>query len=359
MRPGKTLYGILLVTSLVSCAPGGTNKMEKQKKTDSELTKLNQLLRDTTFAISIAKAQDSAYYISQSKEVPSFYTGKDSIKKKSLKEEKIAINLAGFYATECGIAALIQQKGETPIYWLQKITGKKLDSSEVLLLNSFANATWKAGQPFRSLSRITKDNFTVAGFLSEEEIQKDYDQVVAAAGKLLDSLKGFDNKSKEEQLNRIKALMQDKQYAFEMAKHMEAAYYLGQKKEVPPFLSSSEDSATIDKSPLEEKVAINIAGFYALECGLSYLAYSEGKIPSDILKLIVNDSLSQNDKQLFERFANATWKAGQPFRSLDRITRDNFIPFDLLSKEEIEKDWVQIKNAAVFSMRSLVAFAHN
>ncbi|MGC4037192.1 MAG: hypothetical protein QM764_14635 [Chitinophagaceae bacterium] len=303
-------------------------------------------MRDLTFAISIAKSQDSAYYISQNQPVPSFDAEKDSTKKKSFKEEKIAINVAGFYATECGIGALMEQKGETPVFWLKKIAEKRLDSSEILLLNRFANATWKAGQPFRSLSRIAKDNFIVANFLSKEEIQKDYDQVSAAASKLLDSLKTSENALKEEQLQKIKSLLQDKQFAFEMAKHIEASYYSSLKKEVPPFLNPGEDTLQIDKSIFEEKIAINIAGFYALECGLSYFAAAQDKAPSDVLNAILADTISTSDKQLFERFANATWKAGQPFRSLDRITRDIFIPFDLLSKEEIEKDWVQIKNAA-------------
>jgi len=340
------LYGILLAACFVSCSSGENDQMKEQKNIEDQLNKLNIFLRDSSFAVSIAKTQDSAYYVAQNQQTPSFDSDKDSTKKKSFKEEKIAINLAGFYATECGIGALIAQKGETPVYWLKKITEKKLDSSEILLLNRFANATWKAGQPFRSLSRITRDNFIVANFLSKEETQKDLDQVVAAASKLLDSLKSFENASKEEQLKKISALMQDKEYAFGMAKHIEASYYTSQKKEAPPFLKPEEDTVTIDKSVFEEKVAINVAGFYALECGLSYLAASQNKTPSDILKSIINDSLPQKDKELFERFANATWKAGQPFRSLDRITRNIFVPFDLLSKEEVEKDWVQIKTAA-------------
>jgi len=44
-------------------------------------------------------------------------------------------------------------------------------------------------------------------------------------------------------------------------------------------------------------------------------------------------------------FSNATWKAGQPFRGLERIRKDNFIPASMLSKEELEKDWVQIRAA--------------
>jgi hypothetical protein len=56
--------------------------------------------------------------------------------------------------------------------------------------------------------------------------------------------------------------------------------------------------------------------------------------------------MDKKDKELLERFANATWKASQPFRSMERIRRSNFIPFDLLPAEEVEKDWVQLQAAA-------------
>ena len=137
--------------------------------------------------------------------------------------------------------------------------------------------------------------------------------------------------------------MQDKQYALEMAKHVEAAYYAAQKKNAPAFLEPKQDTARIEKNKLEEKVATNVAALYALECGLSYLASAENKIPSEVLQSIEDGTISTDDKKLLERFANATWKAGQPFRGLDRITRDVFVPFYFLSQEEIEKDWVQIK----------------
>ena len=137
----------------------------------------------------------------------------------------------------------------------------------------------------------------------------------------------------------------------EMAMHMEAAYYTGQQQAVPPFLKPGEDTATVKKASEEEKIATNLAGFYALECGLSYLATAEKKLPSAVLQSILNDSISSDNKRLFERFANATWKAGQPFRGLSKIERKTFTPFDLLPAEEIEKDWVQIKAAAEMVMK--------
>lgn len=320
--------------------------MEKQKKINGELTKLNELLRDSSFTVDVARTQDSMYHRSQGNAAPSFDVDKDSMFKKSFKEEKIAVNLAPFYAVECGVGALVDQKSQTPVYWLKKITDKNLDSSEMLLLNRFANATWKAGQPFRSMSRIERENFIVANFLNAEETRKDFDQVHAAASKLLDSLTAYADQPKEEQFKRIAQLMKDKNYALEMAQYVESAFYTAQKKDAPPFLESQQDTNRVDKNKMDEKVATNAAAFYALECGLSYLASAEKKVPSDVLQSIVNDSIDTKDKVLLERFANATWKAGQPFRGLDRISRDVFIPFYFLSKEEIEKDWVQIKSVA-------------
>ncbi|HZW71421.1 MAG TPA: hypothetical protein VFF57_11105, partial [Hanamia sp.] len=127
---------------------------------------------------------------------------------------------------------------------------------------------------------------------------------------------------------------------------IETAYYEGIHQPVPEFFKDEEGTATLQKSYKEEKIAINLAGFYALECGLSYLATAKNEVPSDVIKSIKNDKLSKEDKEIFERFANATWKAGQPFRNLDRITRKTFTCFDLLPPEEVEKDWIQIKAAA-------------
>jgi hypothetical protein len=329
--------------------------MQQQQQITQELSQITSLLRDSSFALDMAKNQDAAYYKAQGQPIPDFLpqNGETGIAEKSAKEEKIATNIAAFYALECATGALMAQEGGTPVEWLNKIETKQLDPSEVLLLNRFANATWKAGQPFRGLERITRDVFTSPVFLPEAEVKKDYDQISAAADKLMEAMQDVKDASKASQLQKLKALLQDKSFALEMAQHMEAAYYTAQQQAVPAFLKPGEDTSTISKSAKEEKIATNIAGFYALECGLSYLATAQQKLPSAVLQSIVNDSLDAKDKKLFERFANATWKAGQPFRGLDRITRETFIPFDQLSKEEQEKDWVQIKAAAEKLLQSL------
>jgi len=348
------LISLLIICLIYACVSKNSNdSIVKTENIKKELTQINRLLRDTAFAKKMATGQDENYALNNGLKKTTFLNETDSILKKRYREEKIAINLAGFYAVECGVGALIDQGGETPVYWLSEIVHNTLDSNEVLLLNRFANATWKTGQPFRGLSRISRDNFIVANFLNTEEIQKDADQLMAAASFLLDSLKTVSDESKQVQVEKISKLLKDKNYAFEMARHIEAAYYVGQHKPVPLFVTAKEDAMIIQKSANEEKIATNTAGFYALECGVSYLSAKQNKLPSDILKSIINDSINERDKLLLERFANATWKASQPFRSLDRITRDIFMPFDLLPKEEVKKDWDQIQAAAVMVLKSL------
>lgn len=311
-----------------------------------ELKKIDSILQDKSFTESMATALDASYYKGIGETAPPFIKpGEDSLLvDKSVKEEKIATNLAGFYALECGINYLCSKDSSAPLVWVEKITSGKLkdDTATVEILNRFANATWKAGQPFRGLNRIKKANFIGWNKLSDEEVRKDYRQIKGAAALLQPLLSG----SKEEQLLQIKKLLQSKEFALKVASSMDSSYYAGESQAVPQFLSKEEDTATKKKSLKEEKIATNIAGFYALECGLNYFVSVKKQSPSSLLRSIISNSISKEDKLLFCRLANATWKAGQPFRSFDRITRDAFTPFNFLSDTDIEKDWVQIKAAA-------------
>lgn len=148
------------------------------------------------------------------------------------------------------------------------------------------------------------------------------------------------------QLLKLQGLLRDKDFALEMAEYLDAAYYKGQGQTPPPFVKPEDETATAAKSVKEEKIAINLAGFYALEAGIGYLSERDGTTPLQILSTIVDGSIPQADMLLLARFANATWKASQPFRSLSRITRDTFRPAALLAPEELLKDYVQIQNAA-------------
>lgn len=347
MKLGITsAYPLLLLLALSYMKPGREDKKEQQ--TNKELGIIDSLLRSEAFAESIAQSQSAVYYAGVG-EVPKTFLspGEDTANVKSKKkDEKIATNLAGFYALECGLGAVCAKTNQKPTDFLQTIVDNKVDSATVLLLNRFANATWKAGQPFRGLDRIKRLTFTVASLLPEDEVKKDYDQILAASGKLLSSMKDVEDRSAEEQMKKLRSLLQSEQFAVEMATFLYTGYYTAQKKPVPPFLFSDDEKASVTKSVKNQKIAQNVAGFYALECGLNYLVITQQKLPSDILKSVAGDTISKEDKQLLCRFANATWKAGQPFRGLNRITRATFTPFYFLSEADIEKDWVQVKAAA-------------
>ena len=340
---------LLLFALVLLCIHGCTLKKENalQKKIATELYKIDSLLRDAAYSEAMAKTLEGAYYTSSGKEVPPFLAPGEATAsvKKSLKEEMIAMNAAGFYALECGIGLLHVQTNKAPVALLQMIVDHSIDSAAVSLLNRFANATWKAGQPFRDINRITRSTFMGFNFLPEEEIKKDEDQIQRAAAILLAELQLVKDSSAVVQFEKIKTLMQSKDRTQAIAEQIHAAKYINLKQQVPPFLTPEQDTSVITKSVKDQKIAVNVAGFYALECGLNYFA-SQSKLPSQVLKSIADGSINQDDKMLLLRFANATWKAGQPFRSLNRIEKDNFIPFNLLSNDELEKDLVQIKAAA-------------
>lgn len=92
------------------------------------------------------------------------------------------------FAQEAGLGYLCERDDIEPVRVLQAIVGGRLDKADMLLLARFANATWKASQPFRSLARVTRDNFRPAALLNAEELAKDYVQVTHAAAKLLKAM---------------------------------------------------------------------------------------------------------------------------------------------------------------------------
>ena len=344
MKPGLLFISVLLLMCSMSCVTKKDNSM--QQKILAQLKAIDSLLRDKEFALSLAKLQDTAYYTGIGKPVPPFLTAaeENAVVSKSKKDEEIASNLAGFYAVECGVGVLCNQTKEKPTSWLEKISTAKADTATILLLNRFANATWKAGQPFKGLDKISRPIFRSASFLPADEIQKDYEQVKAAAAKLFSSLQEVKDSSLDIQMKKIRGLLQSRQYAVEMAAYINAGYTAKEKSDKP--LVSAEDSGTLDKPVKEQKIATNLAGFYALESCTNYLASTRNLLPADLLKSIGDNSISNEDKDLYNRFANATWKASQPFRGLERIERETFTPFYFLSKADIDKDWVQIKAAA-------------
>jgi hypothetical protein len=336
------------MTFIVSCNTNSGGSANLEQSIANELHKIDSLLRNTEYSYAMAKTQDSSYQVGVNQQPAEFLTASDdtAIIRKTMLEEKVAINLAGFYALECGIGLLSNQTQKKPTEILSAIVNNQLDSASVRLLNRFANATWKAGQPFRSLERITRSNFRVFDFLPSDEVKKDYDQIKSAATKLLYSIQDISDSGIKEQMERLGSLLQSEKYAFEMASFLDSSFAANANRPIIPFISSGVDTTMIMKSAKEQKVATSIAGFYALECGVAYLAVKNKQLPSVLLRAIADNTNSQEDKMLFARLANATWKAGQPFRGLNRITRKTFTPFYFLNEADIEKDLVQIRSAA-------------
>lgn len=321
---------------------------DHQQKINKELAIIDSLLRSEAYAMDMAETLQTAYYTGIGQVPPPFFSQGEvtATFEKSIQEEKIATNMAAFYALECSLGILCDQTKQVPVACLKSIADRTADPNAVLLINRFANATWKASQPFRGLSRIKRGTFRGYNFLTEAAVKKGYDQVAAAASKLLDAMQDVKDSSTEIQFSKIRSLMQDDAYTEAMAIHLDSFYYINQHKPVIPFFIVKEETTTIRKTVKEQKIAINIAGFYALECGLNYFVTTKNMLPSTLLDSIINNTINDDDKIMFARFANATWKAGQPFRGLQRIHKDNFIPASMLSEAELEKDFIQIKAAA-------------
>lgn len=349
MNQTGRLFLLATVTGLFcSCNNKPDVKTDALMEKRTELATLDSLLRNEAFAQETAAALDAAYYNGIGQTPPPFLTPEEKTATITVsgKEEKIAVNLAGFYALECGVGLLCKQTGETPVVWLERIAAGKTDTASRLLLNRFANATWKAGQPFRDLARITRYNFTGFNRLSREEVEKDAVQIRNAAAKVLSSLQAVKAAPPEAQMQAIKKRLQDEGYAAEMAAYLDSAYAVSQGQKPAPFLNGSHDTATVTKPARNVKIATGLAGFYALECTLNYLATTRNLLPSDAVRGLLNKTLRKEDEELFARFANATWKAGQPFRGLKRVTRETFTPFYFLSEADVEKDLVQVRAAA-------------
>ena len=340
------LAACVCMLAFSNCTPGKKEPQSEGNK-DEQLATLDSLLRDSAFAFSMAATLDSSYYAGVGQASPPFLSPSDDSTYVTTTKfnEKVATNLAGFYALECGINMIFAQSGEKPVAILKEITSGAADSDEVFLLNRFANATWKAIQPFRDMSRITRYNFIIASSLSKEEVDKDYVQIKNAAVKLLSSLESKADSAAGRQMIALRGLLQDSLYAISMASFLDSSYYVNLGQTAQPFFTT-DDTATIKKSNKDVKIATSIAGFYALECCVNYLVTKTDRLPADIIKTVADDAMTAEDKNLFARFANATWKAGQPFRGLGRITRTTFTPFYFLTQADIDKDLVQVRAAA-------------
>src|SRR3954454_12138282 len=94
---------IAILSLFIACSMS-SEKTTNDKQTQEELNKLNELLRDSSFAVKIANYHEAGY--ADATGAKQGAPVEDSLIKKSFKEDKIATNLAGFYAVECGTGAI-------------------------------------------------------------------------------------------------------------------------------------------------------------------------------------------------------------------------------------------------------------
>ncbi len=154
--------------------------------------------------------------------------------------------------------------------------------------------------------------------------------------------------SLDEQLRVIEKILHDVEFAKQIAKHIHDAYYLGQGQEAPEFEAT------------EQNIAVNLAGFYAVEAGVGYLSEASRKTPLQIMDEIRSGTLADEQMLLLARFANATWKASQPFRSLSRITRPIMKPAARLTQDELQLDFDQIRaNSKTFAAKIIQELREN
>lgn len=142
----------------------------------------------------------------------------------------------------------------------------------------------------------------------------------------------------------LQDIIRDRKNILECANRCARAYAVSNGYEYTPF---GEDAA--------EAVAQNYAGLQAVVSGLGLIC-SLGSASTieisgkELLARIAGGTCNEDTRNILLRLANATWGAGQPFRSdkgpLGRADRVNV--FELLPQEETAKDWVQIQAAARF-----------
>jgi len=158
---------------------------------------------------------------------------------------------------------------------------------------------------------------------------------------------------------KISQLFQSTDVAVQVANLLDKAYADG---------TGNPDWYAEFGSDKPEQVAINLAGLYAADTAANLIARMRGVVDEDgyrnALKAVVEMGEMENpDFNRMEVFvalncANLAWRAGQPFRGiekdpLDRITRDVNAQFMTLPNNEVDKDLIQVTEAANFLLKMI------
>jgi hypothetical protein len=152
------------------------------------------------------------------------------------------------------------------------------------------------------------------------------------------------------QLSRLSDLIKSSTHQLALANMCDKAYAVG---------TGNPDWYTPFGADKSEMVAQNMAGPLAVNSAIGIIATlrqlpTEGNVV-EILGDIAKGNVTETERNVLHRVANATWAAGQPFRTdkgpLGRAGGVNV--FDLLDEVEVAKDWHQIQAAANYLFAEL------
>jgi len=148
----------------------------------------------------------------------------------------------------------------------------------------------------------------------------------------------------------ITLFLRNVEFAKKVAQYLHDAYYISVGEEVPAFITEKDTGEDINR-----KVGQNLPGFIAFLEGIVNIGTETQQTPFQVLDDIVNDRFSNTDQRMVElaQIAHATWLATQPFLGVNRLKRPVVQTWLTLSNPEKEKDFVQVKSAAVFFLSQL------
>lgn len=166
---------------------------------------------------------------------------------------------------------------------------------------------------------------------------------------LIEVASACDQSYRDSEINRINKANETAEVQQPIADYLKNSLFSTEEKDVlvsGPQEGNLEQQKMYDKA--QQKLAMNLAGFYALSEGLGMIAEenpTDQHAASKLLDSIVNKTADQKNLNKMCRLAHATWAAGQPYRN--RETRKVMQPWDTLPEGEKLKDMVQITAAAV------------
>lgn len=151
---------------------------------------------------------------------------------------------------------------------------------------------------------------------------------------------------------RTSELMKDMNFLIKVAEACNSSYYRNTGQEEQSLFDEQQKKSLLGISGQEkgidpktiESLAMNTAGFFAIQEAVFLISKKENVDPLVLLKEMVEDNMSEEQIDIAMRFAHATWLTGNAFRG--RFERPVVKAFDDLPQDEKDKDYHQIIAAA-------------